>query len=161
MILGRDPPKDHPSLSWSYKTFKRGLGAVGRCLCSGCVITLMSTSSKTAAHEFTMNQLLLRTPALARHLRGARRATSNTAILGKTNNFSAAQSNVEYVVSKVDDLVNWARKGSLWPMTFGLACCAVEMMHTVRAEDQIVIRATRYLVVSCGLSVVLIFVLSY
>lgn len=108
-----------------------------------------------------MNQLLLRTPALARHLRGARRATSNTAILGKTNNFSAAQSNVEYVVSKVDDLVNWARKGSLWPMTFGLACCAVEMMHTVRAEDQIVIRATRYLVVSCGLSVVLIFVLSY
>lgn len=37
--------------------------------------------------------------------------------------------NVEYVVSKVDDLVNWARKGSIWPMTFGLACCAVEMMH--------------------------------
>lgn len=37
---------------------------------------------------------------------------------------------VEFVVSKVDDLVNWARKGSMWPMTFGLACCAVEMMHT-------------------------------
>lgn len=35
----------------------------------------------------------------------------------------------EFVVSKVDALVNWARKGSIWPMTFGLACCAVEMMH--------------------------------
>eukprot|EP00884_Botryococcus_braunii_P009461 jgi/Botrbrau1/18516/Bobra.0072s0091.1 len=40
----------------------------------------------------------------------------------------------EYVVSKVDDLVNWARTGSLWPMTFGLACCAVEMMHTGAAR---------------------------
>ncbi len=31
--------------------------------------------------------------------------------------------------SKVNSLVNWARHGSFYPLTFGLACCAVEMMH--------------------------------
>ena len=40
----------------------------------------------------------------------------------------------EFVVSKLDSLVNWARQGSMWPMTFGLACCAVEMMHVGAAR---------------------------
>jgi NADH-quinone oxidoreductase subunit B len=31
-------------------------------------------------------------------------------------------------ITKLDSLVGWARKSSLWPMTFGLACCAIEMM---------------------------------
>lgn len=34
-----------------------------------------------------------------------------------------------FVTTQIDGLMNWARTGSLWPMTFGLACCAVEMMH--------------------------------
>lgn len=34
-----------------------------------------------------------------------------------------------YVLTSVDKLFDWARGGSMWPMTFGLACCAVEMIH--------------------------------
>src|SRR3974377_212702 len=32
------------------------------------------------------------------------------------------------VLTTVDSVVNWMRKNSIWPMTFGLACCAIEMM---------------------------------
>lgn len=32
------------------------------------------------------------------------------------------------IIMPLDKVVNWARSGSLWPMTFGLACCAIEMM---------------------------------
>ena len=34
-----------------------------------------------------------------------------------------------YLLTSADKLFDWARTGSLWPMTFGLACCAVEMIH--------------------------------
>lgn len=39
-----------------------------------------------------------------------------------------------YVLTTVEDVVKWARAGSLWPMTFGLACCAVEMMHSAASR---------------------------
>ncbi|MBZ5523158.1 MAG: NADH-quinone oxidoreductase subunit B [Acidobacteriia bacterium] len=32
------------------------------------------------------------------------------------------------VLTTLDTVVNWMRKSSIWPMTFGLACCAIEMM---------------------------------
>jgi NADH-quinone oxidoreductase subunit B len=33
-----------------------------------------------------------------------------------------------FVVTSLDQAIDWARSSSLWPMTFGLACCAIEMM---------------------------------
>lgn len=41
---------------------------------------------------------------------------------------SPLQDNI--LITQVDKLVNWTRRSSVWPMTFGLACCAIEMMAT-------------------------------
>jgi len=38
------------------------------------------------------------------------------------------------LVSKLDDVINWARSNSLWPLVFGTSCCAIEMMSTAGAK---------------------------
>lgn len=35
-----------------------------------------------------------------------------------------------FIVSRLDEIINWARKNSLWPMPMGISCCAIEMMAT-------------------------------
>jgi NADH-quinone oxidoreductase subunit B len=39
-----------------------------------------------------------------------------------------------FVTTTADKLINWARTGSMWPMAFGLACCAVEMMQSAASR---------------------------
>lgn len=36
---------------------------------------------------------------------------------------------LDWLSTKLNSIISWARAGSIWPLTFGLACCAVEMMH--------------------------------
>ncbi|MBI3946650.1 MAG: NADH-quinone oxidoreductase subunit NuoB, partial [Armatimonadetes bacterium] len=40
-------------------------------------------------------------------------------------------------LTTLEKAVNWARRSSLWPLTFGLACCAIEMMATVGARADV------------------------
>ena len=41
------------------------------------------------------------------------------------------------VTAKLEDLVNWSRTNSMWPVLFGLACCAIEMMHGQASDNDI------------------------
>ena len=58
--------------------------------------------------------------------RPASRASANDPFFTEINNELADKG---FLVTTTDDLINWARTGSLMWMTFGLACCAVEMMQ--------------------------------
>jgi NADH-quinone oxidoreductase subunit B len=39
-----------------------------------------------------------------------------------------------FITTRLDHVVNWARRNSLWPMPFGTACCAIEMMATAASK---------------------------
>src|SRR5207248_9859258 len=43
----------------------------------------------------------------------------------------------EVLTTQLDALINWARKSSLWPATFGLACCAIEMMNATSGRNDL------------------------
>ena len=43
----------------------------------------------------------------------------------------------EILTTQLDSLINWARKSSLWPATFGLACCAIEMMNATSGRNDL------------------------
>jgi NADH-quinone oxidoreductase subunit B len=48
--------------------------------------------------------------------------------LDKPEDLTKVLQNEGIILSQLDKAVNWARKSSLWPLAFGLACCAIEMM---------------------------------
>lgn len=41
------------------------------------------------------------------------------------------------VTTKLEQMVNWSRTNSMWPVLFGLACCAIEMMHGQASDNDI------------------------
>jgi len=110
------------------------------------IMSMLNSTSRLvivkASHKLLVGSCYTANNTLFRSMAGT--AESRTSALGKLDSMDQLEQrfldqvpvkdNVEYTVSRIDDLVNWARKGSLWPMTFGLACCAVEMMHAAASR---------------------------
>lgn len=53
------------------------------------------------------------------------------------NPLNEALNSKGFLLTSVQQVVDWAQGNSLWPMTFGLACCAVEMMHCAASRYDI------------------------
>ncbi|CAG8554689.1 351_t:CDS:10, partial [Diversispora eburnea] len=61
-------------------------------------------------------------------------SSSVSKIEKKSSSLINFDNSAQYVLSTVDKIINYTRQSSIWPMTFGLACCAVEMMHMAAAR---------------------------
>src|SRR2546426_12528922 len=54
--------------------------------------------------------------------------------LDKPDDFGKLVQEEGIIFTQLDKAVNWARKSSIWPLGFGLACCAIEMMSMAAAR---------------------------
>jgi NADH-quinone oxidoreductase subunit B len=87
-----------------------------------------SSQTQASGQSTTTNHLITPVPTL--QLQDATTADV-------TSQLQQGLDNQGFLIASMDSVLNWIRTGSLWPMTFGLACCAVEMMHAGAARYDI------------------------
>src|SRR5258708_36068548 len=63
-----------------------------------------------------------------------RRSLGKHVTLTKPDDFGKLLEDEGIIFTTLDKAVNWARKSSIWPLGFGLACCAIEMMSMAAAR---------------------------
>ncbi|KAF8502183.1 hypothetical protein F5888DRAFT_1669940 [Russula emetica] len=96
---------------------------------------LSPTAARLAAFRALHSSVPLLSPPALEHIPTSTTPITDIAKQGSNQlSLEQPQNRAEYVLSTLDKVVNWARQGSMWPMTFGLACCAVEMMHMAAAR---------------------------
>src|ERR1700710_3256135 len=58
-------------------------------------------------------------------------------LFGRIDDESVSEFGDSLLLTTVDSVINWGRKNSIWPMAFGLACCAIEMMSMIGSRFDI------------------------
>jgi len=58
-------------------------------------------------------------------------------LFARVDNEDAAVGSEGIITTTLDKAINWGRKNSIWPMSFGLACCAIEMMSMIGSRYDI------------------------
>src|SRR5215472_4187199 len=58
-------------------------------------------------------------------------------LFARIDNEDAAVASESIITTTLDKAINWGRKNSIWPMSFGLACCAIEMMSMIGSRYDI------------------------
>lgn len=80
-----------------------------------------------------MKTLVVRNLNIRSNVFGRKLQPSSFNIIQKRHE-SIFQNAAQFIKAPIHDLFSWARTSSLWPVTFGLACCAVEMMHAAASR---------------------------
>jgi NADH-quinone oxidoreductase subunit B len=59
------------------------------------------------------------------------------ALFSRADNEDVVSGSESIITTTIDKAINWGRKNSIWPMSFGLACCAIEMMSMIGSRFDI------------------------